>query len=257
MTTKYSLQGKIIITTQPADQAMELLKLLREKRALAFNLPMIETRTLEFSWDNIQLLHKLHFFDLLVFTSKKGVRGFFENLQKYVGNTHLPLDLKIAAVGEGTAGEIEESGFYVDFLNPGKNAAELAEYLLSDVVKSNGSVLLALGTSAPDFLQQKLSTKARVSRINTYETLPVPEVDSVISGYIKRREADICIFTSPSGFQSFLNIFGNVLPVEFAAIGNTTANFIKQKGFGVAVTAPYPSPVALVDALESYFAKMI
>lgn len=103
------LKGKIIITTQPADQAEEILILLNAKGAKAYNLPMIETRTIKIPDDEFRQLMLPGKFDLLVFTSKKGVRGFFENLYDLQGNFHLPAELNIAVVGHATGAELKNT----------------------------------------------------------------------------------------------------------------------------------------------------
>ncbi len=249
------LKGKVIITTQPADQAEEMLMLLEAKGAKALNLPMIETRTIRIHEEELSRLIQPGEFDLLVFTSKKGVRGFFENLSDFQSDFNLPSHIKIAVVGQATGAELEKYGHKAAFPNPGTDARDLAKFLLENASIAGNKILLAVGNKAPDFLETTLSEMATVKRINVYETIPLSRVDEQIAGLVKNREADICIFTSPSGFYAFLDAFQNAESLLLAAIGNTTALAIKECGYDVAVTAPYPSAQSLVQAIDDYFSE--
>jgi uroporphyrinogen-III synthase len=249
------LKGKVIITTQPADQAEEMLMLLEAKEARAFSLPMIETRTIRIPEEELHRIIQLGEFDLLVFTSKKGVRGFFENLSEFQGDFNLPSQLQIAVVGQATGAELEKYSHKAAFMNPGTDARDLTKFLMENVSIAGNKILFALSDKAPDFLETTLAEKATIKRINVYETIPLSTVDEQIAGLIKAGKADMCIFTSPSGFYAFLDVFPNADSLLLAAIGNTTAHAIKECGYDVAVTAPYPSAQSLVKAIDDYFSK--
>lgn len=249
------LRGKTIITTQPADQAEELLMLLNAKGADAKNLPMIETRTLVVPAETMKQVLLPGNFSLLVFTSKKGVKGFFENLYNLQGNYNLPEKLKLAVVGHTTGKELEKHGYVPEFVNPGTDAGDLANYLLENIHKTGNKILLALSDKAPDYLEKTLAQKAFVKRINVYETILLKNVDEDIAGLIKDKRVDMCIFTSPSGFFAFLEVFGNAGHLKLAAIGSTTAKAIRDCGYDVTVTAPYPSGQSMAKAIEDYFSE--
>ena len=249
------LKGKIIITTQPADQAEEMLMLLSAKGATAYNMPMIETRTIKIPEKEFRQLIRPGKYNLLVFTSRKGVRGFFENLSEHQGNHNLPPELKIAVVGHATGTELEKYGYETAFINPGTDANDLAEFLSKNISKTGNKILLALGNKAPDFLETTLSGIAIVKRINVYETIQLSSVDEKIVLLLTNKKTDMCIFTSPSGFYAFLDVFHNANSLLLAAIGNTTAHAIRECGYEVMVTAPCPSAQSLVKAIEDYFTK--
>jgi uroporphyrinogen-III synthase len=253
MKTKSELQGKIIITTQPADQAEALLVLLTQMGARAYNLPMVRTCTIDLSPADQKVLQNMDHYQLLVFTSKKGVKGFFENLEKYTRLAKLPASLEIATVGAGTAKEVEKWGKKVKFINPGTDAMDLAGFLNSSVLKKGDRVLLALGKLAPDVLIEQLSLKADITRLDVYETLTETSVDSEIAELIKSRRVDMCVFSSPSGFSNFLGFFGNVNGLILAATGTTTARCIEESGYEAKVIAPYPSPKEMAVSIKNYY----
>jgi uroporphyrinogen-III synthase len=250
------MEGKIIITTQPADQASEMLKLIDEKGAIGFNLPMIETKTIILSDSIIKQLILSGSYDLLVFTSKKGVKGFFENLFRVSGNFALPTGLKIAVIGNSTAAELLKYNHSADFINPGNDASDFAEYLLENIVQTNFKIILALGNKAPDFLEETLSRMALVKRIDVYETKYLKPSNHQIADLVRNKAADMCIFTSPSGFFAFCDAFNDIKGLNLATIGNTTASAIGHAGFDVAVIAPTPSPQALINAIEMFYKEI-
>lgn len=251
------LSGKIIITTQPADQAHEMLALLRKEGADALNLPMIATQNLQVADTEIRNILEPEKFQHLIFTSKKGVKGFFDNLMRVQGNYSLPAPLKISTVGSGTASALKEFGHTAHFINPGNHARDMANYLLrEEIIHKNENVCLALGNRAPDFLEKTLGQIAGVHRINVYKTLSLAAEDENTEHFIRAGEAHMCIFTSPSAFASFLDSFAEINYLALASIGQTTAQFIQSRGYEVAVTAPKPSPAALVEAIADFYQNL-
>ncbi len=248
-----NLENRVIVTTQPADQSPELCSLLKAKGAKVFNIPMIETNTLKPEPEQIQDCLTPNKYSHIIFTSKKGVRGFFENLKNYKEGALLPESLKIAVIGESTNLEVEKYGHKVDFVNPGTDLEAFIPYLLEKVVNYNDNVILALGTLASDDMYKALSEIAKPLRINVYETILVEEVNEELSEYIISGKADMCVFTSPSTFDNFLRFFGKPNDISLAAIGTTTAKAIERSGCSVHVTAPNPSAKAMADAIEKYF----
>jgi uroporphyrinogen-III synthase len=250
-----SLAGKLIVTTQPADQAGELMDILSSRGARVINLPMIQTRTLDIGKEDVSEALVNGKFQFLIFTSKKGVRGFFGNIIRYYGGAFLPESIKIVATGVSTKKETEKFGYKVDYVNPGTTAEDLAHYLKGKVIKTSDRILLAQGALAPGFLFEALSEKAFVKRLNVYDTVAVKDIDGSLANFVREGKVDICIFTSPSGFNNYLEFFSGYNNVKMAAIGKTTASAINEAGYDVSLIAPYPSPESLADALESFFTK--
>lgn len=251
-----SLENKIVITTQPADQAMKLSDLLKSKGAKVFNIPMVKTFTLKLSPEQVKDCLMPDKYSHIIFTSRKGVKGYFDNLIEHKGSASLPTGLKISVIGESTKKEVENYGHKVDFINPGTDVKAFTDYLLEKVISLDDNVTLAVGTLAPDYLYKALSAKAKPIRINVYETLPVEKADENLSEYIISGKADMCVFTSPSAFYNFLRFFEKPEGISLAAIGTTTSNVIEQSGCSVQVIAPYPSVESMADAIEKYFTNL-
>ncbi len=249
------INGKIIVTTQPADQASEMIDLLHKEGAVVFNLPMIKTQTLFLDAEEVKESIEPDNYDIIIFTSRKGVKGFFENVYQTTGSYKISPEIEIAVVGPATAEELKHYNQNAHWVNPGNDAKTLAAYLLEGIVKPRQKVLLALGNRAPDFLQKTLSGIATVDRINVYETLDVTNHNPEIARHIAMKTADMCIFTSPSGFFAFLNSFTDIKGLNLAAIGETTASAITENGYAVAAIAAQPSVQHMVTAVKEFFSQ--
>ncbi len=246
------MESRIVITTQPADQAGEMLQRLREAGFHSFNLPMIETRNLYLPPGELQKLITSFDPDWLVFTSKNGVRGFFANLSNIHTSLSFMAHRKFAVVGKSTSHELEKLGFTPHFVNPGNDGQSLAQNLLS-LINPESRLLLALGTLAPNLLINKLSEKATVKRIDVYETVAAREFDTGLSDMIRKETVQLIMFTSPSGFDVFQTIFPDCRNIPFGAIGNTTAAAIRSKGYNPAVVPCEPNLEAMVNAIKKFF----
>lgn len=249
------MKGRIVITTQPADRARAMIDLLHLKGAVALSMPLIKTGTLLLPPRSIQNVICNMQPGLLVFTSTKGVHGFFENLMNVTGSYTLPHPAAIAVIGSTTAEAVKKYTTTPIHNNPGSDARDLANFLKEKVIRPGEKILLALGNLAPGFLEEELSEIALVRRINVYETVFLKPANEETSHLIRQGKADMIIFTSPSAFHSYLEHFASCAPVPFAAIGHTTAAAISEAGYDVAVTAETPSTENLADAIENFFSK--
>lgn len=245
------LTGKTIISTQPADQSAALLELLSQQGALAYNMPMIETRVITGALNEILKESQLSDYSLLIFTSRKGVDAFFELWP----HASLPRHLKTAVVGPKTAEALINHGVEPTYLNPGHDAAALADYLITRVLQPTDGILLVLGSLAPDFLHTQLSPICLVRRVNVYQTLGIEKPDKKISELILSQKTDMCIFTSPSGFENFVQHYGLPQQIPLAAIGTTTANAMRKAGINPCVVAAEPNSEALAQSIVTFFTQ--
>ncbi len=249
------IRNKIVISTQPAEQAVKLYKLLKINDLLFYSIPLIETKILKSNPDNEQVLKTIQSFDWVVFTSKRGVTCFFD-LAKSLNIKNRDLSTPFyAAIGLSTAAEILKRGFQVQYINQGSTSKEFAEYLLDDIIKKNDNVLLALGNLAPDFLQKKISKRANSKRINVYQTIKLKNPDKKILKMIEEDKYDLLIFTSPSAFENFIEITNyqaNKKQLRILSIGQTTTNFIEKRGFKVQITSQKASIESMADEIIKF-----
>ena len=247
------VQNKTVISTQPAEQAVKLQALLQNSdNILFYSMPLIETKILKSNLDTEQVLKTIRSFNRIVFTSKRGVSSFFKLAKSLNINGEDIAKLQFAAIGAATAGEILKNGYEVHYINQGNTSKEFAAYLIDDVIKANEKILLPQGNLAPDFLLNKLSEKANCTRINVYETIKIKNPDREILNLIEKNSYDLLIFTSPSAFENFLEITNyqaDKKGLKILSIGQTTTNFIENKGFKVQITAKKSNIKGLADEI--------
>lgn len=126
------LWGKQILTTRPRQNSSRLAGRLRELGAQVIELPSITTKPV---WPNEVLgtilgsIREQESEQWLVFTSPIGVQTFWKQLRMLkmdVRNVFLP-HVKVAAIGSGTAKELEQFGVFADVMPQTFCAAALGE----------------------------------------------------------------------------------------------------------------------------------
>lgn len=247
------IEGKIVITTQPIDQAIRLINPLTEAGAKVYNLPMIKIVNTQAEYEHEIIINSLKDFNLLIFTSRNGVMGFFHLLKSIKGNHQIPENLKIAVIGESTANEVKRFNHSAHYINSGITSDEFLEYLKTKVLSINDRVLLALGNLASDKLKDELNKIAFTVRINVYKTIKPDSFNHEILSITKKQKADLTVFTSPSAFRNFIQTTGltsDEYNTTIACIGKTTGSYIKSEGYKVDMVACNP-------AIESFAQEII
>jgi hydroxymethylbilane synthase len=254
-TNDLPLKNKIIISTRAIESGDTLPGLLLAQGAKVLSLPMIEVKQSEINDVEKNIFKNVNLFDWVFFTSKHGVVNFFKHLITVKGNTELPKTLKIAAIGNKTALELEYYGFSANFISEGNTSEEFLEQFYKSENPANLKVLLALGNLANDVLLDILSKENKVTRINVYDTLKPETADATILDAIKNDLYDLIIFTSPSTFQNFCSFVDNNIlkKLKIASIGSTTTKSIADAGLEPLVTAAKSNAEGLCEAIVEFY----
>ncbi|HEV3376368.1 MAG TPA: uroporphyrinogen-III synthase, partial [Thermoleophilaceae bacterium] len=230
------LHGQVVAVTRARAQASGLATRLRELGAEVLETPAIriEPRTV--------LLARPERYDLICFTSANGVRVYFEALgsdaRAFAGVT-------VAAIGPGTAAELERHGIRADIV-PERFVAEGLLEALPDV--DGKSVLVARAAKARDALPDGLRKRgASVHVVPLYDTVAEPVSDS------QRRAlegATYVTFSSSSTVHYFLDALG-ALPdgARAVSIGPITSETLREHGIEPQVEATQHDIDGLVHAI--------
>ena len=141
------LWGKQILTTRPRQNSSRLAGRLRELGAQVIELPSITTKPV---WPNevlgtaLERIREQESEQWLVFTSPIGVQTFWKQLRMLkmdVRNVFLP-HVKVAAIGSGTAKELEQFGVFADVMPQTFCAAALGEAIAGEAAPKSRIVLL-------------------------------------------------------------------------------------------------------------------
>ena len=159
--------------------------------------------------------------DYLFFSSKRGVRFFFENHSE-PEKLHLLFQkgLKIAAIGAVTAAAVEAMGFRCDFIGSTKSIETTAQEFAP--IAKGKKVVFPQASTSQQSIQQAIQAIAEVSSLVVYDN--VAKTDFIVP------ESDILVFTSPMNVTTYLNQKKIAPNQEVVAIGPTTAKALKDAG---------------------------
>jgi len=158
-----------------------------------------------------------------IFTSKNGVNSF-SNLDFVKGKK-----IKAICLGEKTKGALIKYGVEPVFVSAESYADNLITELEENQLLNNKKVLLVLGNLADNRIEEGLKSICKISRLNVYTTTLETSKKEAISTLIDT-ENTISVFTSPSAFQAFSNLY-NADKTTLLSIGTTTSEYIKSQGF--------------------------
>lgn len=248
---KKPLAGKTILVTRARAQASELVRRLSEKGARVLEFPTIEilppSRPEEIDREAARLSH----YDWVVFTSRNGVRFFFERLKALGKDARIFSGVRLAAIGEKTAQALQAEGLSADLV-PG----EFTSRALFEHLKKRGEIrgrkfLLARADIAPPDFRQALGKEgATVTEIETYRTRPAAGVPPKL---FMHQKIDYVTFTSSSTVKNFFEALpGNIgkkIGARFVTIGPVTSRTLREYGFKPYREAKVHTVEGLVEVL--------
>ena len=151
----------------------------------------------------------------------------------------VPDKTKIGVVGEATARAVKSFGIFPDFIGKTGNMNELGDALARTIGKT--SVLFVGAEGGSEKIRSAIPSNQRTF-LPIYRTLLVENVTIP--------ETEIVFLTSPSNAKSYLknaSLEGKVI----IAIGNTTADFLKQQGAKNVLIPSSPREEDLIELLRN------
>lgn len=254
------LFGKRILVTRARAQAEPFLRMLEEEGAEVIEFPVIEIfppASYE-ALDNAAA--RVRDYDWIVFTSVNGVTKFFERLLNSGKDVRELYGIRIAAIGEVTAKEIEKKGIRVELI-PGEYRAEgLIEKFGRENIKGK-RILIPRAKEARDVLPAALREMgAIVDVVTAYETKkPGKGVSAKIKKMLDRNMIDAVTFTSSSTVRNFLSIFPGFRQARgkpaLACIGPITEKTLRDAGYKAQITSGDYTVEKLAREIAGYFGK--
>jgi uroporphyrinogen-III synthase len=253
------LHGRRIIVTRASGSAGDLVRGLRDAGAEVIEFPVTRIEPL----DPARLraaLARLGAYHWLVFTSRNGVRIFFDVLHEAGLDARALANARVAAVGPATRAELSGRGVAVA-LEPERYVAEgVLEAMQSRDDVRGSRVLYATAAGARDVLPRGLeSLGATVDRIEIYRS--APDVDPLAATGVRQRleagEIDLVSFTAGSAVQGFVDAVGIAAArrASAASIGPATSEVARAAGLDVAIEASESTIPGLVDAIVRHLGR--
>jgi len=270
------LAGRRIAITRAREQSGELSAKLAALGAEVLELPLIKISQSIDKQELADVLLEFGSYDWIVFTSANGVRYFFQEFFRIFDDIRSLGLLRFAAIGAGTAREIEALRLKVECRPKLATGGALAEALIETGSLDNAKVLVITGNLNRDELVQKLeAARAIVDRLQVYKTEQVRLADGEVEGReaavaspavepeptvsavadFRARGADCVLFASSSAVTSYadqaaaLKLAEGAKPPLFGSIGELTTETLLQRGLPLAFEASEPSLDSLLAAL--------
>lgn len=195
----------------------------------AVHTPLIEIHKNILQADKVTktLKDRLKDVDWLVFTSRYGVRFFFEWLKDAQVDLRNLLHVELASVGKTTTAALQEHGFYPDVESPTESAEGLLDYI-GGLERKHLTFLLPRSNKGLPLLSRGLQELGHnVIDLPVYVNEDNPKAEKMDLDTVNK-----IFFGSPSCVQAFEKLYGT-LPEEklLMARGLTTEKELK-KGLG-------------------------
>jgi uroporphyrinogen III methyltransferase/synthase len=235
------LHGQVVAVTRARAQAGELGARLAALGAEVIEAPAIRIEPRQVSLDGIEE------YELVCLTSPNGVRLLFEALTRDGRDARALAGAKVAAIGPGTAAELERHGIRPDVV-PERSVAEALVDALRDVPVEGRRALVARASEARDVLPEALRDRgAEVEVVALYDTVAEPLDEKAREGL---ERATYVTFTSSSTVRYFLEAGGEVpADARVASIGPVTTGTAREHGLEVHVEAERHDIDGLVEAI--------
>lgn len=256
------LIGKRVMVTRPADQAQEMYRLLRSHGADVLPLPTIATQD-HFdaaTWSEVEKRFGDPAQDScwLVFTSENGVRYFLDQLKRQGRDYRTLAPFKIAAVGEGTAKELEKRQLSADFVPSSATTSVLADEL-AERITTGDRVVRIRGNLGDDSVERALcAAGAHVISLQVYRTLTA-KWDPGMWAHLQENPPNLITFTSGSTVSAFIEILGDkkareiAVRAHIASIGPMTTKIAESVGIRVNIEAKTHTVHGLVQAIIEHY----
>lgn len=257
-----ALAGRTVLVTRPARQAAALEEPLRARGARTVRAPAISVAAAPAGRLDAALRGAAGGrFAWLVLTSPRGVLAVARRLPA-LGLTwrDLSASARVAAIGDGTAGALEQGGGAADLLPTEFTTRALGRAFPT----GSGAVLLARADLATGELEDVLRAKGwDPVRVDAYRVRPATSLPAAARRELAAGHVDAVTFTSASSVRAFTGLAADLLSPStgrtaagrpagpaIVCIGPVTAAEVRSQGMRVRRVASPHTIEGLVEAVE-------
>lgn len=251
------LAGRGIVVTRPAGQARQLVGLIRAAGGIPVLFPVLEILDAGDLRPLHALIDRLEEFDLAIFISPSAVN---KAMNLITARRKLPPGLRIAAIGRGSARELERFGVSA-VIAPARKFDSEALLELPELTEVTGQrVVIFRGDGGRELLGDTLVARGAV--LEYAECYRRGKPNSNAAPLLKawaRNELHAIVVTSSEGLRNLFDMVGKLgqswlrktpLFVTHARIATTA----RELGLAVVIEAG-PGDVELAEGLVRYFAS--
>ena len=252
-----SLAGQRIVVTRAREQAPEFVAALQDLGADVSTIPVIKITPPTNLEPLKDVLLELGTYDWLVFTSANGVNEFFRYFFAGFEDMRALGNMRIAAVGPGTAARLKELHLRVDVMPEESLGVKIAAAISKFEDVENLKVCLVRAENAnPDLPNALNELRAIVDDVPVYCTVAETDDRTGAGARLLNEGADWITFTSASTVEKFHERFD--LPklvakfpsLKLATIGPETSKALRSLTLKPAVEAKPHTTDGLLKAIE-------
>ncbi len=252
------LAGVRVVLTRARNDMDDLAGALERLGAEIIRFPTIRIEPIPGALDKAAA--NLERYDWIVFTSRNGASIYLEEMAKLLPGRPPCAHARVAATGSATADVLIAGGVKVDLV-PEVSVSEGLVDALSATGRLNGTrFLLPRAAAGRDVLPQMLTQYgAEVESVALYKTLPDTDHPDDLLERLRKGEADLLVFASPSAVRSFTEQVGDDLlrspRTTAAVIGPVTAEAVRAAGGNPEIIPEKFDARSLVTEIEKWGAE--
>jgi uroporphyrinogen III methyltransferase/synthase len=241
------LHGRSVVVTRARAQASGLAARLALLGAEVVETPAIRIEPRPVAGELRAAAEAIEEYALVCVTSPNGATLLMEALSEIGKDARALANATVAAIGPGTASELDRRGIKADVV-PERSVAEALVEALEPVPVTGRRVLVARAAEARDVLPGDLRERGgEVDVVALYDTVAEPLNDGQLE---KAAAADYVTFTSSSTVRFFHDAGGRVSDgTRVVSIGPVTSETARELGLTVHVEAKRHDIDGLVQAL--------
>ena len=245
------LAGQTILVTRAADQSADLVERIEAARGRAIVHPVIEILPAADLAALDASIKRLGQFEVLVFTSRNGVKFFKDQLAAVKAS--FPPQIQLAAIGSSTAKLIHELWQIDPAVPKTSHSPSLADFLIDEYLGQK--MLLVRGDRGSNVLDKRLiAADANFESVVAYRSIDVTTASPAIVKMFQAGQIDWVTATSSAIGRSVVNLFGEWLGANQAAklvsISPTTTAAIESVSGNVAAEATEFNLDGLIAAIR-------
>ncbi|MFW6270607.1 MAG: uroporphyrinogen-III C-methyltransferase [Bacillota bacterium] len=253
-----SLSGRRIMITRPYGQQKKIEQMIENQGAEVLHFPSIEIQGPVLNNEVKKAVNNLKKYDWILFTSRNGVKYWFQLLQKENIDIRELIGIKFGVIGPGTGSALKKRGIYPEFMPSRYTTSVMTDEFIGLNHNKSKSVLLPRADIASPGLATNLrETGYDITNISIYKTIkPGVEQEPIIS-HLEERSLELITFTSSSTVNNLVEIFkeniDNIKDIPVACIGPVTASTARKHGFDVIIEAEEHTIPGLVNSIKKYY----
>ncbi len=243
---KLPLFGCRVVVTRPRDRATTLSSRLRALGAQVIEAPAIRTEICDDTTALDAAVADIAHYQWVAFTSPAGVAPFLQALRRQKCDVRALHGVKIAALGAGTAKELEKVGMFADIIPEVYDAEHLGQ-AMAPLMTADTKVLLPRARMGNPILPEILTQAgATVVEIPVYDTLFEKQESLDLVAEFNDHPQTMAVFTSASTVQGFVAAAEGLdfTTVRALCIGKQTAEQAQIHGMQIEI-----APKATLDDL--------